>query len=484
MFHTFSDDALGTHDGVGLADALRNKTISKHEVWQATHVRAKQAQPTLNAITEFIHPQSDIGSSLSGPFAGVPTVIKDSDDIAGYPTRLGSRATHNGAKVQNSKFINQLISSGLTPFAKTTMPELGLTATTESSLSGATRNPWNLNYTAGGSSGGSAALVAAGVVPIGHTNDGGGSTRIPAACCGLYGIKPTRGRLVPMDNIEKMPLSLVEQGIVTRSVRDIDCFMQASEQYFHNASLPSLAHHQANPNRRLRIGVITKGPDSVQCGCSALAAVNQTRQLLEDMGHTTEEFRYPVSNKFIFDFVLYWSFLAFSLGQLGSITLERPYSRKKIEPFTRDLSKHFVRNSHRFPFAVRNLKKIGETLRQVTAQYDFILSPTIGHEPPKLNYISPDQSFDDLYERLKRFVPYTVPQNISGLPSMNIPIGFSPSGLPIGAQITAPFGRDANLIDLAYRLEQAYPFTRIDQFQVQKTVLSPAENPLSAQEFA
>ena len=198
---TFRDDALGTHDTTALRQALATGAVSAQELRDAALARAQDAH-LLNAVVTWLEsPQN-----LAGPYAGIPTFIKDNENIAGYPTRYGSRATPDKGVPDDSRWVSQWRELGFETLGKTTLPEFGLTATTECLLTGATRNPWGLDHSTGGSSGGSAALVAAGVVPIAHANDGGGSIRIPASCCGLVGLAPSRGRLVAPEAMDQMPV--------------------------------------------------------------------------------------------------------------------------------------------------------------------------------------------------------------------------------------------------------------------------------------
>ena len=211
---TFTDDALGDFDTVALRDALARGDVSAGEVREAAMARA-QAADRLNAVVTWVDQEP-----RSGEFAGVPTFVKDNEDIAGYPTTFGSRAVPRRPAEERTRFVAQWDELGFQTLGKSALPEFGLTATTEPLDHGPTRNPWHLDHTTGGSSGGSAALVAAGVVPIAHANDGGGSIRIPAACCGLVGLKPSRGRLIDPEAMDQLPVKVATQGVLTRSVRD------------------------------------------------------------------------------------------------------------------------------------------------------------------------------------------------------------------------------------------------------------------------
>ena len=198
--HSFSDDVLGTHDATGIAELIRNKDITASEALEASISRAEKTEPIVRGIQcadfQRARQQSKAGSYQQGVFAGVPSIIKDNNDVQGLPTRHGSLATPGKAAKQDGVLVKQLFAQGFVNIGKSSMPEFGLSCSVEPAHGEPSRNPWNTDHSCGGSSGGSAALVAAGVLPIAHANDGGGSTRIPAACCGLVGLKPSRGRLV------------------------------------------------------------------------------------------------------------------------------------------------------------------------------------------------------------------------------------------------------------------------------------------------
>lgn len=263
--NAFCDDALGDLDAVGVADRIKRKEITPDEAVEAAINRAQAVNPSLNAISTemYAYAKRMAKKPYPGEFSGVPTFIKDNDDVEGFPTTHGSRAVAGVPAKRSSKFVDQFHSLGLVCLGKTTMPEFGLTGTTESSAHGATRNPWNLDHSTGGSSGGSAAMVAAGVVPLAHGNDGGGSTRIPAACCGLVGLKPTRGRLVNVEGSHLLPVNLVHQGVLTRSVRDTAVFYAGAEKHFRNKDLPDIGLVNGPNSRRLRIGFFYRWPGTL-----------------------------------------------------------------------------------------------------------------------------------------------------------------------------------------------------------------------------
>ena len=252
----FCDDALGQFDGVELARLIKSGERDPAEAMEAAILRAEAANPLINGIvTEtFSEALEQARRTTRGPFAGVPSIIKDTDPLMGVPTLMGSRAFPRKPAAKSSRFVRHFCNLGFISLGKSNLCEFGLTATTEPLLSGPARNPWNLEHSTGGSSGGSAALVAAGVVPIAHANDGGGSIRIPAASCGLVGLKATRGRLPAVDGAALAPVKIVHQGMLSRSVRDTATFYAESEHRFPVRGLPPMGLVDRPPRRRLKIG--------------------------------------------------------------------------------------------------------------------------------------------------------------------------------------------------------------------------------------
>src|SRR5271154_4636437 len=238
--HAFGDDALGHLDAVGVIDALNSGRVGRAEVVEAAIARTEAVNPALNGVAyeAFDRARAQAAApARAGFFSGVPTFIKDNVDVAGLPTMRGTDAWPPRPAEADSEFARVYLATGMTPLGKTQMSEYGFSASAEHPRLGPVRNPWNTDHTAGASSSGSGAFVAAGAVPIAHANDGGGSIRIPASCNGLVGLKPTRGRL-PLDHqMRQMPLRVVHNGVVTRSVRDTAAFYRVVEQVYRNRKL-------------------------------------------------------------------------------------------------------------------------------------------------------------------------------------------------------------------------------------------------------
>lgn len=453
---TFSDDALADMDAVGLREALSAGRVSAAELRQAALQRAQAAEP-LNGVVTWVDPQEP----ASGAFAGIPTFIKDNEDLAGYPTTLGSRATPRHPAARTSRFVGHWQQLGLETLGKTALPEFGLTATTEPIVHGPTRNPWDLDHSTGGSSGGSAALVAAGVVPLAHANDGGGSIRIPAACCGLVGLKPSRGRLVGVEAMDHLPVNLVTQGVVTGTVRDTVEFYRAMAEVHRVDHLPPIGP-TGDPGR-LRVGVITQAVAGLPVDPQVRAAVESAAALCEGLGHHVEYVPNPFTDQIAHDFLRYWGMLAFSLQRLGSQLFGTDYDPAQLEPFTVYLSKFFSSVAVGLPGSLRRLRRFGTTHDAAFDGFDVLLSPVLSSPPVRIGHLGPDVEPRENLIRVLRYASFTALQNVVGAPAISLPLATSAGGLPIGVQFAARFGQEQMLLDLAALLEAARPWARIDR---------------------
>lgn len=456
----YQDDALGSDDATAIAQRIAGGEITAREAVEAAIRRCEEVNPILNAVVTpcFERALERADEAPDGAFAGVPTFIKDTDDAPGTPTRFGSLAVPPRVKERASPFVKQFLSTGLISLGKTTLPEFGLTATTESLLSGPTRNPWNPGYSTSGSSGGSAALVAAGVVPIAHGNDGGGSIRNPAACCGLVGLKPTRGRLVSMEGVERMPIAIVHQGVLTRTVRDTARFYASAERYWRNPNLPPIGLVDAPGARRLRMGIYTEAIKGSPCHPETADAVMKAGALCESLGHSVEPLPNHFDGRFASDFLVFWGLMAYSIACFGRCMIGRGFDSSKLDPWTRGCVKLFTRNALKTPMVIRRLKRLGAAFNEIFQTYDVLVSPTVGHPPPPLGYLAPDVPFNEALERIMKFSSFTPIHNISGTPAISLPMGMNSEGLPIGVMFAAGWGRERTLLELAFELEDAQPW--------------------------
>ncbi|MFN3714646.1 MAG: amidase [Alcanivoracaceae bacterium] len=460
--HAFTDDALADHDAVALAEMVRRREVSAAELTDAAISRAERVNDRLNAIqvADFDRARARASQGRTGIFVGVPTFIKDNTDVAGLPTRHGSLAVPATPAQHDGAFARQYLAQGFNLLGKTTLPEFGFNGTTEYQSLAPTRNPWHTDYSSGGSSGGSAALVAAGVVPIAHANDGGGSIRIPAACCGLVGLKSTRGRFVTNEMAKTLPVNVVCDGVVTRSVRDTAHFFAGAEQYWRNRKLPEVGLVEGPGRKRLKIGLVMDSLTGPTCA-ETRATVEDTVALLESLGHRVEIMPLPVRPSFVDDFSDYWGFLAFMAGRFGKHSFGKEFDAAQLDALSQGLAERFRKRGWRLPAVLFRLQRSWHDYAKVMREYDAVLSPVLAHTTPELGYISPEVPFEELFERMMNYVSFTPMNNASGSPAISLPIGESQQGLPIAVQFSAAHGAERTLLELAFEIEQATPWRRI-----------------------
>ena len=454
----FTDDALGRDDMVGLLERLERREVSAAELHAAATGRAHAVNAELNAVMCWVD-EPAVGVATDGALAGVPTVVKDNEALAGHPTSDGSSATSTRPAAASSPWVAHALTLGLSPVAKTALSEFGLTATTETLRNGATRNPWNVARSTGGSSGGTAALVAAGVVPLGHGNDGGGSIRIPASCCGLVGLKPTRGRLP--DIAVPVPVDITVQGVLTRTVRDTARYYAEAERTYPVADLPPIGLVEGPSATRLRVGLVTVPPMGLPVSDEAVAAVQSTADLLSALGHEIVEVAHPVDDSFGPDFLRYWGLLAGLIRVAGLVDRRSGFDGSRIEPFTRELASVAREQAPLMPGTLRRLRALARDHESVYDSCDVLLSPVLAHEPPLLGYLGPDVEPRTHLLRVLRYVSFTPLQNVSGSPAISVPSGLGGAGMPLGVQLAAPFGHERRLLELAFELEAAAPWNTL-----------------------
>lgn len=459
----FCDDVLGDHDAVGVADLIRQKHVSVQEVREAAIARAEAVNPHLNAIAVdcFAETLQQRPYTPDRTFSGVPFFLKDNLDVMGLPTQHGSLAVQAVPCKKTPRISQHLLAQGFMLLGKSKLPEFGLNASTEFADGTSTKNPWHLDYSCGASSGGAAALVASGVVPIAHANDGGGSIRIPAAACGLIGLKPSRGRTVASEAAQGLPINIISEGVLTRSVRDTAHFFAGMERSYHAQYLPEIGLVQHPISRKLRIGVV----EHSIVGTTDLASktiLAYSADLLSSLGHDVESYRLPISTQFVDDFSHYWGFLAFMLKHMGKFAFHGQFDPKALDYLTLGLARLYQKNFYKTPLFVYRLKQVEQVYRSIFERYDVLLSPVVAHTTPQLGYLSPQQGFDSLFERLQNYVTFTPIQNVVGAPAISLPMGYSTEhGLPMGMQFSANIGDEKTLLELAYQIEQAQPWRRI-----------------------
>ncbi|MEM7271810.1 MAG: amidase [Actinomycetota bacterium] len=463
---SFGDDALGDRDAVGLAAAVAAGEVSPAELVEAAIGRADKVQPQLNAVavTDYERARAkaeafgDPSSRPGSVFDGVPSFVKGVAEVAGLPNRFGSRAVPDKPADESSPTVVQLESTGLVSLGLTTTPEFGLTASTEALVTGITRNPWSLDHSPGGSSGGSAALVAAGVVPVAHANDGGGSIRIPASCCGLVGLKPSRGRMARIDLPNIIPVDLAAEGIVSRSVRDTATYLHGAELHRRAAELPSIGHVTSPSDRRLRVGVVTERVDGVPLDSVNRSEVLRVAGQLEALGHDVELIPNPFPARFADDFMMLWAYAPFLLSTVGKRVMGPEFDRKQLEPWTQWLVSHFRRRAAKAPAAFRRMRRLVAEFGTAFAAHDVLLSSTLGGPLHEIGYLSPELPGEVHLARAIAHCPTTPPYNVGGGPAVSLPLAVDGNGLPMGIHFGADVGQEAMLLELAFELEAAHPW--------------------------
>lgn len=461
--HAFRDDALGADDATGIAQRIAAGEVSAREVTAAAIDRVRSVQPILNPVAFEAYDVALAAADrpLTGVFAGVPTIVKDNVDVAGLPTNHGSAAIHAAPAKKDGAFVHQFLSAGVVNLGKSRLPEFGFNASTEYVGADPVRNPWNPEYSAGASSGGSAALVASGALPIAHANDGGGSIRIPAAACGLVGLKPTRGRTLLEDADRSLPIRIIGQGVLTRTVRDTARFFAGAQAYYRNPKLPPVRLVAGPAATRLSVGVITDSITGIPTDPQTRAAVAQTAELLASLDHHVEEAAIPVDATFIEDFSLYWGFLSFAIATGGKQMYGPSFDKSKTEPLSKGLAAMYRKGMAKTPQTLYRLRRTHQEYAAMHQKYDVVLSPVVAHTTPKLGYLSPEQSFEELFRKLTEYTAFTPLHNAAGGPAISLPLCQSAEGLPIGMHFSADHGDERTLLELAFELEQAQPWARI-----------------------
>ena len=463
--NAFGDDALGDLDAVALVDALRTGKVSAAELVEAAIARTEKVNPVLNGLAHetFARARSlaAAGGRQGGYFDGVPTYIKDNVDVEGMPTMQGTDAWEPRPHDSHGDFARFFLATGLIPLGKTQLSEFGFSASAEHPRIGAVRNPWDTEYTAGASSSGAGAFVAAGVVPIAHANDGGGSIRIPAACNGLVGLKPSRGRL-PLDKMSRqMPVRLVNDGVLTRSVRDTAAFYREGERIWRNRSLLPVGAVTGPGTERLRVAVVTRSvirDSSPEIRDLTLKAAS----VVSDLGHRVDYLDHnPVPANFVDDFLLYWAMLAMALVRTGQRTFGRSFDRARLDNLTLGLDKHASRNLHRLPLAITRLSRLRRVTARFYRDYDILLTPTLAEPTHRIGHLDPTADYDQVIGRLTDWVAFTPLQNATGEPAISLPMVQSANGLPVGMMFAAPIGHERRLLELAYEIEAALPWAAI-----------------------
>jgi len=462
-----------SHDASGLAELVRTGEVTALELAKLALEGINILNPDLNAVLEVFDDQleklAETGTK-DAPFLGVPFLVKDLIlHIGGRKNEMGSRLCQGLVSPNNTHLATKYDEAGLITLGRTATPELGFCTTTESLLSGPTRNPWNINMMPGGSSGGSAAMVAAGAVPVAHGNDGGGSIRIPAACCGLVGLKPSRGRTPIGPEVADGLNGLGIEHVLTRSLRDCAAILDATE-----GPMPGDPYAIIRPERSylseldrkcepLKIGFTSMAWSGDHVDAEITEKTKKIALLCADMGHNVEDasptFDY---GSFREATVTFWcANMALWITQISEMT-GRPANRETLEATTLACYQYGLglkATDMATAFAVMNM--ISRDVSVFFQKYDVLITPTTSLLPQKTGtYDANDSSFDahGWTDHICSFAPFTALFNMTGQPAISLPLSMSATGLPIGTQFVAGSGREDILFRLSSQLEQALPW--------------------------
>jgi amidase len=463
-----------SYDGLGLAELVAKGEVTASELVEEAIARIEEHNPTLNAV---IHKTYEAARKAAGNppakgqegiFQGVPFLLKDIlGDCKGVPTTSACRFFTGLIAPVDSELVVRYKRAGFIPLGKTNAPELGILPTTEPLLYGPSRNPWNTLHSTGGSSGGSAAAVAAGILPIAHANDGGGSIRIPATCCGLVGLKPTRGRnpLGPM--FGDLMSGLVCEHVVTRTVRDsaavLDCTAgpDVGDPYWAPPpERPYLEEVSRDPGRlRLACWSRTFRDEPIHPDC--VAGVKKAAEICADLGHQVEEAAPTVDLDRINEAftVLFAASCVANIDTVALVTGRKPTS-EFFEPLTWALYERGKDVSGaQYQISLGNLQLASRQIAAFFEKYDAWISPTLGTPPAKLGTINPSEAdLDRALDPVLAYVPYTYVFNGTGQPAISLPLHQSDDGLPIGVHLVGRFGDEGLLYRLSAQLEKACPW--------------------------
>ncbi|RYD28935.1 MAG: amidase [Lysobacteraceae bacterium] len=457
------------HDATGLAGLIRGGAVSAAEVLEAAIDRACEINPRINAIVDtlFDEARRNALGSLTGPFAGVPWAVKDlGTPVRGARATRGSRAFAAERSMEDSVLVRRFRAAGLNIFCTSTTPEFGSAGTTESLLHGATRNPWNLSKTAGGSSGGAAALVSAGVIPAAHGSDSGGSIRLPASCCGLLGLKPSRGRLPVAHRATEVKLGTSVSGALTRSVRDMAALLDAlhgpelGSRYVAPPPRTTFLEAAMRPPERLRIALqvrpFSDGPVDQSCIDAAMRAAD----LCRDLGHEVEEARPSLNGGALNEAFMVIGISDVYAGlRLAERDLGREIALDELEPVTATVMAMAGEiRAYQLLDAELALQRAAIEMAAFQENYDIILTPGVAQPPVDVGILALDRSMPEWAEAMGRFSPFTSVYNQTGQPAVTVPLHWTSDNLPVGVQFAGRLGSEEILLSLAHELELISPW--------------------------
>lgn len=451
-------------DAIGQAELVKKKEVKATELVEAAIARIERFNPALNAVVTTMYDEAREAAkdvNMNAPFAGVPFLVKDLEMTAGARFTCGSPFLHDYIAPFDSPLMQRIRAAGFITLGKSNTPELGILPVTEPHIFGPTRNPWQLEHTAGGSSGGAAAAVAAGMVPIANASDGGGSIRIPASCSGLFGLKVSRGR-----NIHTSSIGISVDHALSRSVRDsaayLDVIGGSAAGDLHRAPEPKqpFLHEVGRDPGKLRIAYTTTRFDGTAVHPDSASAVEHTVKLLTDLGHHVEEAMPKIDLQTFNDafFTLWTASVAMGINGLAQLSNRTP-SRDQFEPMSWMCAEAgWQLTAADYLRDVAYMQQLAWTMAQFFTHYDVWLTPTLSTPPKEIGGISMAGTLAEIEARLFDWVSFTPLANATGIPAMSVPLYWNDAGLPIGSHFMAPYGDEATLFRLAAQLEHAQPW--------------------------
>lgn len=462
-------EEYGSYDGIGLAELIARGEINSREVVASMLERIGQLNPRVNAVVELYDAELEKPVAGQGPLAGLPMLMKDLIVcVQGQVTANGSRLMRDMRAPADSTLVRRYRAAGMLIAGRTNSPEFGLSASTEPVLNGPTQNPWRPGYSPGGSSGGAAAAVAAGMVPFAHASDGGGSIRIPASACGLFGLKPTRGRVSPAPFLGEGWNGLSVHHVISRSVRDSAALLDVSHGYVPGdpyaapaVDRPFLEETRRDPGR-LRIGFCDHNPLGLPVAPECVDAVRHAARLCESLGHEVEE-GLPDYDPAALSGASH--LIVGAHVRATVLDTERRRGRAadddELEPMARlMIGRADTQSAADYVEAQRTMHRLARDIARFWSRYDLWLTPTLGQTPQPLGTIvyREEMSFEDFGLKMATYVPFLGLANATGQPSMSVPLYWSADQLPVGVTFTGAFGDEARMYALAAQLERAQPW--------------------------
>ncbi|MEV1172091.1 amidase [Nonomuraea sp. NPDC049784] len=452
------------YDAVGIRNLIKSGEVTADEVEATARQALEAANAKVNGLALPVFSPA-LDHAADGPLSGVPFLIKDHGPVAeGVPFTLGSRALPGIVAWRDTDLMTRFRAAGLVTLGLTTVPEMCVSFSTEPLRYGPARNPWNLDRGVGGSSGGAAALVAAGAVPVAHASDGAGSIRVPASCCGLVGLKPSRGRVTPGPDAGELMLGMAYEFALTRTVRDAAHLLDAvqgpgiGDKYTALPPRRAYADEIGTDPGRLRVAVATEGWAGTTVDPQVAAAAVQAGRVLEQAGHTVAEASPVVDWEAVMQ-----AWVCEGVAIAATLLLA---PREPDEAEMEAVSRQFLKAAREYSAldmlaALNAQNRVSRSVGAFFTGYDLLVTPTLGRLPAPhgtLRFDGPGQTLTSWLESLTEYGPFTQVFNVTGLPAISLPLAHSEDGLPIGVQIVAAYGREDLLFQIAAHLEQAMPW--------------------------